>query len=102
MRQVCHTGSDYPNLDLIERDLWYVTEIIYFPSLHSEGYIIRFGPFKERKHHFLLAQTILYILKIKQCSSKFRVKFRHLLSNTMVDLENGVAYEKNAYYMVSL
>lgn len=35
MRQVCHAGSDYPNLDLIERDLWYVTEIIYFPSLHS-------------------------------------------------------------------
>ena len=33
--QLCHAGSDYPNLDLIDGDSWYVTEIIYFPSVMS-------------------------------------------------------------------
>ena len=45
--------------------------------------------------------TMLYILKIRQCFiissnhlKNFRVEIRHLLINTRVDLENGVAYIK--------
>ena len=49
-------------------------------------------------HDYLLVEMILHISKIKQCflissnhQTKVRVKFRYLLSNTRVHLENGVA-----------
>ena len=65
------------------------------------------GPLKQRKHDFLSAQTMLYILKVKQCFlissnhlSNFRVIFRHLLSNTRVNLKNGVAYKKHIFLII--
>ena len=44
--------------------------------------------FKNKKMFFLISSNHL---------SNFRIKFWHLLSNTKVDLKNGVAYKKNLY-----
>ena len=77
----------------------YVTELHIFHFFQCD--VLWKGPLKQRILDFLSAQIMSRTLKIKYCflissnnRSKFGIKIRHLLSNTGVYFENGVAYKE--------